>query len=575
MNKITSPVRRACAAGLALALLAPAGPAHGHEMAKPKTELFKPGAGFAAGDTAGGDGGRPPLHDGLGELTMQVTTGSAQAQAYFDQGLAFAWGFNHAEARRSFAEAGRLDPDCAMCFWGEAFVLGPNINDGMPADAVRPAYEAVRRALALKDRVTPREQALIEALASRYAPSSMAARPPLDQAWADAMRGVAAAYPGDADVQVLFAEALMNLQPWDYWEAGGVTPKGHGGEIVAVLERALAIDPEHPAAAHLYIHAVEASANPGRAEAAADRLRGAMPGAGHLVHMPAHIYTRVGRYGDAMAVNRDAIAADEAFLARVGAAASPLYRFGYYPHNVHYLMVSAQMAGVREDVIASAGKLAAVISDEVAQELAWVQAIKTAPYTAHSQFSGADDVMALPDPGAAFPFVRGIRHYARGTALARAGDPQAAAAEAVAIGRLIATADLAGLEAQYLPAREVLRIARLVVEARIAQAEGNQATAERHLRAAIALQDDLPYMEPPYWYYPVRQTLGAVLLQQGRAEDAVAAFRAALEQAPRNGWALWGLMQAQQAAGLDSAEAAAAFEAAWLGDRSLLKLDRF
>lgn len=572
MRTTTSNALRA-AAGLSLALLAPAGVAHGHETAKPKTELFKPGAGLAAGDTAV-SGGRPPVHEGLGRLSMRITTADPQAQAYFDQGLALTWGFNHAEARRSFAEAARIDPECAMCLWGEAFVLGPNINDAMHDDAVGPAHEAIGRALAIRGKVTPRERALIEALARRYGADAAAPRVALDRAWAEAMRDVAAAYPGDVDIQVLFADALMNLQPWDYWEAGGMTPKGHGGEIVAVLERALAIDPDHPAAAHLYIHAVEASADPGRAEAVADRLRGAMPGAGHLVHMPAHIYTRVGRYGDAMAVNRDAIAADEAFLATVGEAASPLYRYGYYPHNVHYLMVSAQMAGVRADVIASAAKLAAVISDEVARDLAWVQAIKTAPYTAHAQFSGADEVMALPDPGGAFPFVRGLRHYARGVALARAGDAEAARAEAAAIGRLAASGGFDALEAQYLPARDVLEIARHVVEARIAQAGGDLAGAEHRLRAAIVLQDGLPYMEPPYWYYPVRQTLGAVLLQQGRSQEAAAAFRAALEQAPRNGWALWGLMQAQRAAGVDGADTAAAFEAAWLGDRSLLRLDR-
>lgn len=574
MDTNTSLALRACAAGLALALLAPAAPAPGHETAKPKTELFKPGVEFAAGDRSGRTDARPPLYGGLGRLTMRVTTASAEAQAYFDQGLALAWGFNHAEARRAFAEAGRVDPGCAMCFWGEAFVLGPNINDPMHDDAVRPAYEAIRRAVALKGQVTPRERALIEALAVRYAPNATAARPSLDRAWAEAMRSVATAHSDDVDVQVLYADALMNLQPWDYWEADGVTPKGRGGEIVAALELALAIDPGHPAAAHLYIHAVEASADPGRAEAVADRLRGAMPGAGHLVHMPAHIYTRVGRHGDAMAVNRDAIAADEAFLARSGGAASPLYRFGYYPHNVHYLMVSAQMAGVREDVVASAGKLAAVISDEVARDLAWVQAIKSAPYAARAQFSGADEVMALPDPGADFPFVRGFRHYARGTALAGAGDLEAARAEVAAIERLIATADFSAIEAQYLPARDVLGVARHVAEARIEQARGDLVAAEHHLRAAIALEDGLPYMEPPFWYYPVRQTLGAVLLQQGRPTEAVAAFREALKRAPRNGWALWGLMQAEQAAGADSAATAAAFEAAWLGDRGRLRLDR-
>ena len=344
---------------------------------------------------------------------------------------------------------------------------------------------------------------------------------------------------------------------------------------MATLERALELDPDHPAAAHLYIHAVEASANPAIAEDVADALRGAMPAAGHLVHMPAHVYARVGRHQDSMEVNRDAIAADEAFLKQAGEAASPLYRFGYYPHNVHYLMVSAQMAGVREDVIASAEKLAAVTSNEVSQELAWVQAIKTAPYSAHAQFSDVDTILTLPDPGDRFPFVKGFWRYARGVALAHKGDEKAAWAEVAAIEQLIAEADMSDLEAQWLPARDVLGIAKHVVEARIEQAQGNYSAAEHHLHEAIGLQDGLSYMEPPYWYYPVRQTLGAVLLQQGRAEEAIATFEKALDEAPRNGWALWGMLQAQIATGSkDHSKIEAAFKEAWLGDEKLLQLDR-
>ena len=373
---------------------------------------------------------------------------------------------------------------------------------------------------------------------------------------------------------MIFADALMNLQPWDYWQADKVTPKGHGAEIVATLERALALDPDHPAALHLYIHAVEASADPARAEAAADRLRGRAHGAGHLTHMPAHIYTRVGRYADAIAVNRDAIAADEAFLAAAGPAASPLYRFGYYPHNVHYLMVSAQMAGVAEDVIAAADKLVAITSDGLSQDLAWVQAIKTAPYSGHAQFSDAATILALPDPGDSFPFVKGFWHYARGLAQVRRGDLAAAEAEAAAIDRLIEIADLDALEAQYLPARDVLGIARNLVRAQAAAAQGGWSDAEALLREAIALEDGLGYMEPPYWYYPVRQTLAALWLRSGDPAAAADGFAAVLRQTPRNGWALWGLAEAQRAAGRDSSEAEAAFGKAWLGDPAILSLDR-
>lgn len=561
-------------ASLMLAVTVNVSGAAAHDPAAPERgrEVFQPGLDSGAGSTAAG---RPPLYSGLGGVTMPITTDNAKAQAYFDQGLGLTWAFNHSEARRAFLEGQRLDPNCAMCFWGEAFVLGPNINDGMRDEAIAPAIAAVQRASTLKAGVSAKERALIDALARRYAADPAAERAALDAAWAEAMREVAQAYPRDATVLVFFADALMNLQPWDYWEADGTTPKGHGGEIAGTLKRALELDPDHPAAAHLFIHAVEASAHPEDAEAVADRLRGAAPAAGHLVHMPAHIYMRLGRHQDSVAVNRDAVAADEAFLQQAGGAASALYRFGYYPHNVHFLMVSAQMAGLAEDVISSADKLAKVTSDEVSQELGWVQAIKTAPYSAHAQFSDAETILALRDPGDRFPFVKGFWHYARGVALAASGEVESARREAEAIERLFTAADLSGLEAQYLPAREALRIAKHVVEARIEQSRKDYGAAEHHLMEAIALQDGLPYMEPPFWYYPLRQTLGAVLLQQGRAADAVAAFERALRQAPRNGWVLWGLLQAQIAAGDGNAAATrAAFAKAWLGNQNLLTLGR-
>ncbi|WP_340118469.1 tetratricopeptide repeat protein [Pelagibius sp. 7325] len=571
---IRKHLQRPLAAAL-LASTATISLAHAHDAAAPERgqEVFQPGISAAVTDGSGA--GTQPLYDGLGVMTMPITTGNTMVQAYFDQGLRLAWAFNHAEARRAFQEAQRLDPACALCYWGEALVLGPNINDGMHEEAVAPAFAAAQRAMSLRQGTSAKEKALIEALALRYTDNPSEDRTALDKAWANALQKAAQDYPRDANILVLFAEALMNLQPWDYWEADGTTPKGRGREIAVSLKQALELDPDHAGAAHLFIHAVEASAHPEDAEAVADRLRGAAPAAGHLAHMPAHIYMRIGRHKDSMEVNRDAIAADEAFLRQAGEAASPLYRFGYYPHNVHFLLVSAQMAGVAEDVLASADKLAAVTSDDVSQELAWVQAIKTAPYSAHAQFSDPATVLALPDPGDRFPFVKGFWHYARGVALAAEGASEAGLREAEAIDRLIADADMSGLEAQYVPARTVLSIAKHVVEARVEQSRANLTAAEHHLREAIALQDAMPYMEPPFWYYPVRQTLGAVLLQQGRAQDAVAVFVQALGQAPRNGWALWGLLQAQVAAG-DSNQSAtkAAFAKAWLGDHRLLTLNR-
>jgi tetratricopeptide (TPR) repeat protein len=552
----------------------------GHEDER-KTELFKPGVGFAGeraeptANAAAGTSLRVPLYEGLGSRSYKITTHSAQAQAYFDQGLKLAWGFNHAEGRRAFREAQRLDPSCAMCFWGEAFVLGSNINDAMHDEAIAPAFEAISQAIALKDGTTAKEQALIEALAARYASDSNADRATLDQAWADAIQAVARRYPRDADIQVLYADALMNLQPWDYWEADGTTPKGHAVDIVASLEQALAIAPGHPAAAHLYIHAVEASATPERAEPHADALRGTMPGAGHLTHMPAHIYSRIGRHKDSLAVNRDAIAADERMLEAMGDAASSLYRFGYYPHNVHFLLVAAQMSGAKEDALAAANKLDAIISNEVSAELGWVQAIKTAPYSAHAQFAEPEAILTLADPGDRFSFVKGYWHYARGVALARLGRIDEALAEAAALEALSSSADLDALEAQYVPARALLEIAKHVVEARVEQARQDYRAAEHHLEEAIALEDAIAYMEPPYWYYPVRQTLAAVQLQDGRAQEAIMTFHQALAKQPKNGWALWGLLQAEQRAGdASAAQTEREFRRVWLGDNALLALDR-
>jgi tetratricopeptide (TPR) repeat protein len=536
-------------------------------------ELFAPKADLPAAKAP--TKARPALYDGLGTLKVPVTTKSKTAQAYFDQGFVFAWGFNHAEALRAFREAQRHDPEFAMAHWGEAYVLGPNINDAMHKEAVEPAHRAITRAMALSQQVTPKERDLIEALSHRYSAKVMEDRSALDKAWADAMQKVAQRYADDANVLSLHAEALMNLQPWDYWEADGKTPKKNGAQIVASLEKALALDPQHPGAQHLYIHAVEASTTPERAEAAADALRGATPMVGHLLHMPSHIYMRVGRHGDGIAANRQAIVADERLIQAVGDAASPLFRYGYYPHDVHFLMVSAQMAGVKDEALAAAEKLGAITSDEVSAQLAWVQAIKTASFAAHAQLSDAETILALKSPGERFPFVKGFWHYARGTALVQRGDRAKAKQEADAIGALIAKADLSGLEAQFLPAKSVLTIAKQVIEARIAQKAKDYATAEALLRQAAELQASLPYQEPPTWYYPVEQTLGAVLLQQGRAAEAAETFQAVLAKTPRNGWALWGLMQAQMAMGNAEAEATeAAFKQAWLGDSAMLTLDR-
>ena len=515
----------------------------------------------------------PPLWNGLGSITYKITTTNENAQAYFDQGLRLAYAFNHGEAQRAFRKAERLDPDCAMCFWGEALVLGPNINLPMQEDAAAPAYAAAQKAKALAGKATAREQALIGALAARYASDPKAPRAPLDEAYAAEMAKVASQFPDDDEIVTLYAEAVMDLSPWNYWKPGGHEPNPQSVPIVPTLERVLARNPSHPGAIHFYIHAVEASDRPKRAEPYADRLRGAIPAAGHLVHMPSHIYYRVGRYLDALSDNKTAVGVDEKYLAD-SSAPMGVYRMGYYPHNVHFVMASAQMAGDGQTVIAAAEKLGKLIPDEAARNIAIAQPVKAAPYFAYAQFGTPETILALPDPGDAIPYVKAMWLYARGVALTARGDFAGATAAADAVETLERNSDFKLLNESNVPAQEVLRTARAVVLARVAQAKGDKDTAIAQFEQAAALQDALPYTEPPYWYYPIRQSLAAALLQAGRFDEAQQQFELALRRAPANGWSYYGLTELYKAHG--DAEAARKAEAdlarTWIGDRELLKV---
>jgi tetratricopeptide (TPR) repeat protein len=515
----------------------------------------------------------PVLADDLGTLHYPITTSVALAQQFFDQGLRLAYAFNHGEALRAFRKARTLDPDCTMCYWGEALVLGPNINAPMDSAAVSPAFDAIRRASALSMKVSARERALVEALAARYSADASADRAALDKAYADAMQAVAAKYPGDDEIALQYAESLMDLQPWDYWE-GGTRPKGRTEEIIGLLERVLARSPDHPGAIHYYIHIVEASGDPKRALPYAQRLGRVMPGAGHLVHMPFHIFFRAGMFKQAVESNRQAVAADEAFIAR--STPVGIYPEAYYPHNVHSLLVSAQMAGDGKTVIAAAQKLEAIVSDAAAKNIAWVQPIKAAPYFAHAQFSDANTILALPDPGADFPYVKAMWHYARAVALAGSGDPAAAQAEVDAIAKLQESADLSALAAGGVPAKDVLQLAQHVALGRIAQAKKDLPGAIQHYAAAVAVEDTLAYSEPPFWYYPTRQSLGAALLLAGDLDQAEQVLRASLARTPNNGWALFGLMKVHEQRG-DTGSARSArklLTEAWIGELRDLDLAR-
>lgn len=515
----------------------------------------------------------PPLFDGLGTRSFAITTANPQAQAYFDQGLRWAYAFNHAEARRAFVEAQRQDPGCALCAWGEALVLGPNINKPMdPADNPA-ALAALHRAESLAGQASVKEQALIQALKLRYSADRSAERAALDAAYGEAMSQVAQRFPEESDIQVLAAEALMDTQPWDYWQEDRSSPKGRHGETVALLERVLAAEPDHPGAIHLYIHAVEASADPERALAPARRLAALMPTAGHIVHMPSHIYYRIGLWKDSLEANRQAVKADEAYFATAGAAPG-IYRDGYYPHNIHFLLVTAQMSGDGATAIAAADKLAATVSEEGARAIAWAQPIKAAPYFTHAQFSTPETILALPDPGDGLPYVKALWHYARGTALAQQGNITASEGEIAAIRQLAEQPAITQLGAEGVPAADVLNLAIEVLQGRAAQSAGQLEQASAHFREAVAIEDKLSYTEPPWWYYPVRQSLGATLMMAGDPAGAETVFREALAKVPNNGWALWGLAQAQRAQGNDkaAAESEGAFQRVWAGTVSTPQL---
>ena len=538
-----------------------------------RTEV-SPAAKAAASVTVPAAAQDQPLIPGLGTRSFKISTGSKAAQQYFDQGLRLAWNFNHAEAQRAFQKAQRLDPKCAMCYWGEAYVLGPNINVPMDPQANAPAAAAAAKAKSLAAGATPREQALIAAIAARYSTDPRLERPMLDEAYANAMASAAAQFPDDADILAFYAEALMDRSPWNYWEPGGTQAREVVAPLVPTLEAVLKKDPRHIGAIHLYIHAVEASADAKRAEAYADQLAKLAPNAGHLVHMPAHIYYRLGRYKDSLSTNQAAVKVDEAYIKQF--APQGVYPLGYYSHNLHFVMVSAQMSGEGAIVVDAAARLSRNIPDEAAKAVPLLVPMKAGPYWAHAQFSDLPTVLSLADPGADLPYLQVAWRYARGVAFAQSGNPEAARSQLAEIERLISTTDYAAFTAWGIPAKDIGTIAAHVLRARIAQAGNDYDGAIRDLQVAVEIQDSLPYMEPPYWYYPVRQTLGAVLLQKGDARAARDAFRDSLAKTPNNSWSLYGLKQTLEKQGMraEAQEVEKYLNKAWSGDRKRLDLQR-
>jgi tetratricopeptide (TPR) repeat protein len=506
--------------------------------------------------------GAMPLLKGLGTWHHRISTTSPEAQRYFDQGLRLTYGFNHDEAVRSFERATQLDPDCAMCHWGIAYALGPNINLPMEGKTEPRALAAIRRAADLKTRTTAGERALIEAMALRYGEPAGAARAERDAAYADAMRNVAARFPADIDAQTLFADAMLNLRPWNQWTRDG-KPQPGTLELVGVLERALARQPAHAGACHFYIHAIEASETPERALPCAERLPVLMPGAGHVVHMPAHVFLRVGRYEAAARANIAAVEADQRYFA-AHAAKPGVYPMFYAPHNLHFLWSAYLLSGQREKALTAARTLAERVKLEEARTTASLEVFLPPAILTLARFGEWDAVIAEAAPPVELRYATGLWHYARGLAFAAKKDSLSAEGELTRV-RALSTELKDDMIIVLNPAPALLKLAAEVLAGRIAAAERRFDPAVAHFRAAAVMEDALTFDEPPPWYHSARNLLGETLLEAGRPAEAAAAFRDDLRYLPETGWSLSGLERALRAQGKrqEADDAARRFKAAW------------
>jgi len=506
-----------------------------------------------------------PLLEGMGDLHWPISTDSELAQRYFDQALTLAYGFNHLEAERSFREAARLDDQCAMCFWGAALVLGPNINDPVPTpEREVKAYETLGEALARLQYANEKERALIEALETRYAATPPADRSSLDQAYAEAMRSVAKRFPDDLQVQTLFAEAMMDTMPWAYWTEDA-QPKPLTEEVFATLDFVLERDPDHPGANHFYIHAVEQE-QPERGVKSADNLRRVVPGAGHLVHMPSHIYIRVGRYHDGSLANELAIEADNDYVTQC--RAQGIYPVAYVPHNHHFLWATATMEGRSADALDAARHTAQHVDRSLIREVQFgvLQHFSAIPYYALVRFGKWEEILREPAPEADLLYPTAVWHYARGIAYVRGKKLKEAIQELRQVRTISADPRLEEIRIWGLnPTSSLAKIAAAVLQAEIAAARKNTKAAVAQLRKAIAIEDGLIYGEPPDWFYPVRQNLGAILLEADRPRAAEKVYREDLARFPDNGWSLFGLAQSLRAQGKnqEADEVQRRFEVAW------------
>ena len=512
------------------------------------------------------------LVTGLGDLHHPVSTDNPEAQQFFDQGLRFTYAFNHAEAARSFQQAAELDAKLAMAYWGVAEAVGPNYNDPADPERYKRAHDAVQKAVDLSAGASQSERAYIQAMAKRFPGDPNSDREKAAEDYHDAMRQVSAEFPDDLDAATLFAESGMNLHPWGLWHQDG-TPEAGTEEIVATLESVMKRDPNHLGAIHYYIHAVEASSNPERALAGANKLAALAPGAGHIVHMPAHIYIRTGDYEAAVKTNEQAAEVDRAYLKTTGEQG--IYPIMYYSHNLHFVAMCGAMNGRYVEARKNADLLAANVAPHL-KEMPPLEGFMTIPMAVEVRFHHWNKILNMPVPDPAMKVTTVFWHFSRGLALAGTGKVSDAEAEY----KIVSDAQAATPADEIFNApinnktKDILEIAKDVLGAKIAMAKKDTNGAIAQLREAVAIQDTLKYGEPPDWFFPVRESLGGALLVSGDATGAEKIFREDLDRNPRNPRSLWGLRQALllQKRDYDAGFVQKQFEASWKGGAAL-KLD--
>ena len=504
-----------------------------------------------------------PLFDNLGSYTFTVSTNNLRSQAFFDQGMRLTFAFNHAEAHRSFLEAARLDPDNAMAYWGQAYTLGPNINDPLPTqERKEAAWEALQKANQYSKGITQLENALIKSLNSRYSNNWDTDPAELNDSYLEAMETVRNSFIENADVQTLYAAAAMNTMPWNYWDDYG-NPMPNTSEAKIALEKAITLNPKHPGAHHYYIHMVELP-QPDLGVPSAETLEDLMPGAGHLVHMPSHIYIRVGRYKDAVNANHKAIAADEDYISQC--YSQGLYPLGYYPHNIHFLWSASSLIGESNTAISAAKKTAEKVPQGEMAELTFLQDFAATPLLAYVRFGKWNDILTYPAPASDIIHLNLIRHYARGLAFVRKNNPKEAREELIAIENIMNDPQTANIVATaHNSSDRIARVAYELVAGELAHLEGENQKAIEHLEKAVAAEDELTYTEPSAWHVPPRQNLGAILMDMGNYKEAESVYREDLKKLRQNGWSLYGLSQALKSQGktTEAEEIIKEFENVW------------